>query len=69
MCVSFILGYKFSNPKIEEPKKIIKTKKKKRKKDEFEYDDITRIMLENIDNYDGTANGQQDVPEEDEEVL
>lgn len=61
--VSFYLGYQFA-PK-EEKKEIPKIKRKKEVQEEIE--DPVRIMLENIDNYDGTARGQQDVPEDEEE--
>lgn len=68
--VSFLLGYHLGKPKNEyksEPIGISK-KKKKVKNDTVIEDDSLRIMLENIDNYNGTSLGQQDVPE-DEEVL
>ena len=65
MILAFILGYKFGKPekKVIETPKIIKKEKKKEKKEQ-ELDDATVIMLQNIDNYDGTGFGQVDVPEE-----
>ena len=73
--ISFFLGYSFANNKVEPIKKEFKIipKAKKEKKDKKaddgfeEFDEATRIMLLNIDNYDGTGLGQQDVPESEEE--
>ena len=59
MCVAFMLGR--YNPKKEAPKIIPKIKKKKQ---EYQLDEATITMLENIDRYDGTSDGQQEVPEE-----
>ena len=73
--ISFFLGYSFANnnQKVEPVKKGIinivpKKKKDKKEADGFEeFDEATKIMLENIDNYNGTGLGQQDVPESEEE--
>lgn len=64
MCLAFLIG-RYSDketPKKEIIKKPIKIFRKKT--DEFKLDEATTTMLENIDNYDGTANNQKDVPEE-----
>lgn len=61
MCVAFVLG-RTTAPK--QAKEQIKLPKIKSKKQDFKLDDATITMLENINNYDGTANNQKDVPEE-----
>lgn len=64
MCISFLLGrYTVKETPIETP---IKTEKKKEKKknDDVKLDEATMVMLENIENYDGSGLGQKDVPEE-----
>ena len=69
MCIAFFLG-RFTMPsKKESIITIPKTNNKSKKKNEVEFvdDEATRIMLENIDNYNGSAVGQKDVPSEDEE--
>lgn len=66
MIISFFVGYKLGSPKKEIPKPIKKIFHKK--SEDITYNDPVQIMLENIDNYNGTSVGQQDVPE-DEEVL
>lgn len=65
MCISFILGRYTSKeiPKEIPVKKIIK-KERKKNKEEFQLDEATITMLENIDNYDGSGLGQKDIPEE-----
>lgn len=65
MIISFFLG-RFSVTKYEEkPKEPVKIIKRKPKRDDdFQLDEATITMLENIDNYDGTGLGQKDVPEE-----
>lgn len=65
LVVSFLMGYFLGNK--EESKPIIVQKRKKKVVEE-EIEDPIKIMLENIDNYNGTSLGQKDVPE-DEEVL
>lgn len=65
LIISFLLGYILGNK--EETKPVIVKKKKKNKEVEEEIEDPVRIMLENIDNYDGTSLGQKDVPEDEEE--
>lgn len=61
MCIAFAIG-KYT-PKKEVPK-IINLKKAKKEAREVQLDEATITMLENINNYDGTSNGQKDVPEE-----
>lgn len=61
MCIAFAIG-KYT-PKKEVPK-IIDLKKAKKEAREIQLDEATITMLENINNYDGTSNGQKDVPEE-----
>ena len=62
MCISFLLGrYTVKETPIETPVKIIK---KKKKNDDVKLDEATMVMLENIENYDGSGLGQKDVPEE-----
>jgi len=64
LIISFLFGYFIGNNKEDiKPIKI----KRRRKKVEEEIEDPVRIMLENIDNYNGTSLGQKDVPEEEEE--
>ena len=67
MCISFFMGFYLGKPKTvkNEIKKIIPTKKKKVVEEQKK--DAMTIMLENIDNYDGTGLGQQDIPDESEE--
>ena len=64
MCIAFILGYYVGRPKKEQPVVVKQAKKIFKKKDDIKLDEATTIMLENINNYDGTGNMQQDVPEE-----
>lgn len=61
MCLAFVLGRYTSKPKVI--KKTVKVKPANVNKD-FKLDEATITMLENIDNYDGTSNGQKDIPEE-----
>lgn len=67
MLLAFMLGaYTKSDKKIKtlNPVKIVKEKveinrlEKEQEKEQEKY----RIIAENIDNYDGTSRGQQDVP-------
>lgn len=68
MIASFLIGLTCGIKISKEDKPIDKPVKIKRKKKEFEeVKDPIAIMLENIDNYDGTSRGQQDVPEDEEE--
>lgn len=65
MCISFVLGrYTSNNTKEISPITNIKKKIVRKKDDSFKVDEATRIMLENIDNYDGSGFNQQDVPSE-----
>ncbi len=65
MILAFGLGFYCGKPeKIKEKVKIIEKKEKKREKKGQELDDATVVMLRNIDAYDGTGLGQEDVPEE-----
>ena len=66
MIISFFVGYKLGCPKKEAPKPVKQVSRKK--SEEITYTDPVQIMLQNIDNYNGTAVGQLDVPD-DEEVL
>lgn len=68
LILAFFLGLTFG-PRIDEPSipRKIKVKKSKKKEETEEVPDSVRIMFENIDNYNGTALGQQDVPDDDEE--
>lgn len=65
MCISFILG-RYTSKEIHKEIPVKKVVKKERKKDkeEFQLDEATITMLENIDNYDGSGLGQKDIPEE-----
>lgn len=65
MIISFYFGFKLGQPKKEEPKKVVKIRKKQQKEEPVS--DPVQIMLQNIDNYNGTAFGQQDVPDDIEE--
>lgn len=64
MCIAFEMG-----KRVEKPEKTIidkkKVKKDRKNKQEYEnLDEASMIMLENIDNYDGTGSNQKDVPED-----
>ncbi len=63
---SFLIGYYLGQPKQETTNVVVTKKKKKSDKVIEEESDPIAIMLENIDNYNGTALGQKDVPEDDE---
>ena len=64
MCISFLLGrYTVKEkPQVTPVRNVIK--KVKKQKEDIKMDEATMIMLENIDNYDGSGLGQKDVPEE-----
>lgn len=74
MLAAFTLGFRFGykrdnenkrkEPIILDPIKAVKTKREnKRERDERDRQlEIEKIMLENIDAYDGTGLGQQDLP-------
>lgn len=73
--MSFVLGLVFgcklkNNEKIAIPNlNIIKTINKSRQEKDYQKkreleEEITKINLENIENYDGTEYGQKDFPEE-----
>lgn len=62
MCIAFVLG-RITTKKVEQVKEF-KPIKKVKKNNDFKLDEATITMLENIDNYDGTSNGQKDIPEE-----
>lgn len=64
MCIAFAIGR--YTPKKEVPKiiDIKKAKKQVKEAESYQLDEATITMLENINNYDGTSNGQKDVPEE-----
>lgn len=65
MCISFSLGrYTVKETPKENPIKKVVKKVNKKKNNDFELDEATITMLENIENYDGTGLGQKDVPEE-----
>lgn len=61
MCIAFAIGKYTPNKEVP---KIINLKKAKKEAREVQLDEATITMLENINNYDGTSNGQKDVPEE-----
>lgn len=64
MIISFFMG-RYSVKKVEEkPKEPVIKKKRPKRDDDFQLDEATITMLENIDNYDGSGLGQKDVPEE-----
>lgn len=64
LLVSFFVGSKFkNNEKIENPITAVKKTIEKKKEAEQEKKETRNlnIMLDNIDRYDGTARGQQDL--------
>lgn len=65
MIISFYLGFILGKPKKESKPTPVKKLKKNKNTDDIELDEATIIMLENIDNYNGSAVGQKDVPEEE----
>ena len=65
MIISFYLGFILGKPKKEIKPTPVKKIKKNKNTDDIELDEATIIMLENIDNYNGSAVGQKDVPEEE----
>ena len=66
MCAAFKLGKDSNTQEISNVKrKFVKKIEKKEKNDKYEdFDEASRVMLENIDNYDGTSNNQKDVPDD-----
>ena len=66
MLLAFEMGKrveKTDKPIVE--KKVKKEKKERKKGQEFvDLDEASTIMLENLDNYDGTGSNQKDVPED-----
>jgi len=67
MGISFFVGYVIGRPKKEVVTKPVPIKKIKKNKntDDFDLDESTIVMLENIEAYNGTSVGQKDVPEEE----
>ena len=75
--IAFYLGYKIGSKeeiktpieKVKEIKQEHKENKENKKEIEKENkrNEIIDIMLENIDNYNGTGLGQKDIPYEEEE--
>lgn len=64
MLVSFFVASKFkNNERIENPITVVKNIAEKRREEEQEKKEARNlnIMLDNIDRYDGTARGQQDL--------
>lgn len=64
MLVSFFVASKFkNNERIENPITAVKNIAEKRREEEKEKKEARNlnIMLDNIDRYDGTARGQQDL--------
>lgn len=69
--ISFILGLHYgqkvvNNEKIEKPKSIVNIIKEKKEEKEYHFEQEKQQskldkMLANIDNYDGTGNGQRDI--------
>jgi hypothetical protein len=49
-------------PKERDPDPVTKHRRKEQEKREQLEQERRRVVLENIENYDGTAYGQQDVP-------
>jgi len=71
MTIAFAMGYSFgtiapqkAQKKENKPLNIVKNIFHKDNDDSFEYDEATKVMLENIDNYDGSGANQKDVPSE-----
>lgn len=66
MCIAFMLGASTKEKKIiiPNPVKAVENKivEKKTQKEIEKQDEIYKTIAANIDNYDGTGNGQQDIP-------
>ena len=67
MIIAFDLGAsmgKEKKVKTLNPIKIIEEKRKLKKVEELiqHQDEIDKTIADNIDNYDGTGNGQKDIP-------